>query len=607
MTLICLKLIDLEFALSFFVGVNQLTSWTQNRYLSSRVEQQKMHDHSFAVKISLYGEIHKILGTDVSQREGVWQFLHIVSELDPPSPPTELIKVSLSTKDDGTAGMQELLLVSHLCLMVTSCRTAIISGHCAEKKLPALNAGSLGIVQRLGLCSYKKRCAYSRNVTVHACAVLQAFEELCKNDPEETARSWVRLCGALIAAIVVAVAELRRLKKDDTTNKDQLERVKACFEAMRALNEWSPISEKALEILQLAEPDITNQSGAEDAEVAKSLPNERKEGNTVPPSPTADIEVNNCETSHQRKRIKVAKPKALEYDVIVPFNGQDDSHVNSDRMSNGNGHIVLEQSSAPYSRDKSDIGMEVSFGSTASTMVDHSQFNSSYDDKHRHYLHPSEPSHPPKGIYVHPPSLPPVDDWNWCLDIACPCQSYIQPLISNMSSSVEQVYSFSQFGMTDQVYTQMLPTTSFGSDITMVVDYTAQMEPPFTLDENSIYRTRSGDVMSIKAGALSLGTSGIPSEISLQSSSDGGVIIDPTIIGYGLQNSNQDNANEVQDGPQQISGLFPYDNRTTWASSTLAEQGYLSHGFEHQFDRLQNPEMATPATNQYARLPGSWG
>lgn len=633
-TSICLKLVDLEFALSFFVGVPQLTSWTQNRFLASRVKKQKTHDWSFAVKISLYSEIHEILKTDVSQEEGVWQFLHILSEMAHPSPPTELIRVSLITKDDDTADMQELLLVSHLCLMVTGCRTAIVSRHYAENELPALSAEHLGVVQRLDLCSSRKKCTDSGKVVMHACAVLRAFENLCTSDPEGTAKSWFRLCGALIAAIVVAIAELRRQSKNDVTNKNQLERVKAHFEALRILNESSPIFKKALEVLGQAELETVKHRNADDANLARSPVVKRKRQTAVPdpscagiqmpspvdirpsrrsvaPSPAAEAEIKRGERSHDRKRRKVARPKIVELGVIVPFDHQEDRDVvDTGSMSFANEHTASEQPMASYPIDRPDVCMTASFGSTTSTIIaDYSHHNNAFGHEYRHFVRSGEPNHPPHDIYVRIPYVPYGDGWRWCQhSTVCSFREGCGGSLSNdMGSSMEQAYIPDQFGMSHQAYTQTIPATSFGSSSTMALDNAAQMASPYALGEITTFSATTSHVASSQAGAMKMGTPGIPPALSSRSPIGSGMTIDPTTTGYGHGNLNQNNAGELQNRSLQSNGFFPDNNGTTWSPSTLRRPGHLSHGFEQQFDRLKSPGMATPAMEQYACLPGSWG
>lgn len=609
---ICLKLIDLECALSFFVGgASHLSSWSQGRFLSLKIAQHQADDHLFAVKIKLYTEIQDILQTDVSQKDGLRKFLNTVREMNPPYPATELIKISLCTNENDPVGMQELRLISHLCLMILYCRIAVVSDFYAEEDSPAPCDGSSDIIRKLQLDSPQMKGKNSYRAKNHAHDVLRAFERLCELDPEGTARSWFRLCGALIAAIIVAVAELRGQMKDGKADKDQLPRVAACFEGLSRRNTSSPIFEGASEIFQKlgtkTEPsskagDPTADPSFAESQITSSI-DVKSVCPPVAPPHESDSEVARSETLDKRKREKMVKSKALEIDAIVSLDTNENVDVNCEKPSIRDEHSIPESLVAPYILQTPHLNMNRSFVSTGNTFGDHSLLDGTAPNECRLYhVYSAINAYPPLSIWVHSPRVPYGDDWYWCTCRDC-CFYSANMTTTDTIASTGQPYLEVQPDATGQPYPDMVPTDSFGDSSTMVTETHVQTPIQYTFDETATFQMSSDSLSLGQARALTLTPS---SSVPPESPRESDAMLDLASRRHGPWNGEQTGVDQVQRHTLPGDGGFRYDNGTMWDPATLTQLGRLGHAYEYRYDRPESPGMGTPASNQCATLPDMW-
>lgn len=252
MTSQCLRLIELECMLSFLAGGgSQLPSWSQGRFLSSKIAQQKRHDLLFADKIDLHNEIQSVLQIDISHEEGLCKFLEFVGRLGCiEHPATDLEKVSITTTEKDSIGKHELKLLADLFLVMLYCRTAAVCAYYATGRPHAPIESLSSVIHRLNLVSSQQRNKECHLVVKHAVSMLDNFEVMCARDPKNTAGSYFRVYAVLIAAVVVTVAEVRCKSRDREKIETQLCRVRQCFENLKSQDGSCPLVERGSTIFQ---------------------------------------------------------------------------------------------------------------------------------------------------------------------------------------------------------------------------------------------------------------------------------------------------------------------------------------------------------------------
>ncbi|KAK5100626.1 hypothetical protein LTS08_005377 [Lithohypha guttulata] len=312
--LLCLELVDLDSTLGFFLGSQPRPSaWDKSTFLSRKIEFCKSQGNLVALKIEVLTTMQRILEVDTTDEAGVWEFLRFAHLFRQGEPVTPVERVATYKNGSETADREALKLRSNLILMVMNCRIASAAAfYSAQGRLvPPAGSGASDIIHDMGLQTQSKRSSYTKLVNKHAKLALQAFDRLCDIDAEQSARSWFRLHGALIAVTTLGIGHLsdKNIKskagdsykkaKDATDNMEDvramLSRLRQRFLDLRVLNPSSPIFDKAIAILDACEP---SRGSLVSANHRKTMVLKRSESNSTSADSTVHAEPPMSSSNH---------------------------------------------------------------------------------------------------------------------------------------------------------------------------------------------------------------------------------------------------------------------------------------------------------------------
>lgn len=478
---ICLQLIDLECFLSFFTGgASILSSWSQGRFLSSKIEQHRSDDPIFATKILLFDDIQKILQIDVSDEQGLRKFLRSVNELISASPASELVTMTKTVIETDSEKKHELKIVADLAFILVHCRKATICTHYLKGARPE------GIVvppvlQGLGIDSAKQKDKEFSQIRNHASSILETFDHLCKVDPKGITTQPFILYGAAIAALLLAIYVLENKTIIASSFDRQLRGVKIHLESMQLRNAINPFIQPVISILQECLPiqpkstvfsrprtehmqsrkpyrdDLT--IGASFTEDDSTWARSESWGQTsLAETSQVDRSARDGEQASYVKRPSVATVGPRSQAVAPPVTRNDDVDGGRNVPDNPAYSFTSSYENVPSQYPETDIDINQSFTSTTSTLVAQSPLDD-YPSSLPNFYHPvsSERIHPPLNTCGGPPEIPLGNNWSWCADTCWSTHQMNDTLPDNNSLFPQQ-----------EVFAQHLGETSESSQLALL-------------------------------------------------------------------------------------------------------------------------------------------
>lgn len=246
----CLKLVEWDCILSFLIGISShVPSWSEGRFLSARIKQHKLDNHSFASRLDLCHEIQGIYEIDIRRDEGLCKLLQRVIELQRPrddgEPVNKILKIATSLVVEDSVEVQELHLIANVVLLMLYCRTASICAYYRGNMPHSISERLLSLLEQGEIQPQSLRS----RIIKYAATALDSFGHLYQLDSESTTNSWIRLHSVLVAAVIVAIADLKTIGPRKDLVKQQICHLQHCFEEMRCSSNCSPFIEKGIAIL----------------------------------------------------------------------------------------------------------------------------------------------------------------------------------------------------------------------------------------------------------------------------------------------------------------------------------------------------------------------
>lgn len=190
----------------------------------------------------------------MTSEAGVWEFVRLQQHHETSIPSTPLQRMALCIYNTDPAERQAIKLTSCLVYAVMHCRTASVVMHYSQPGIviPKPEDGSVDIIRELKLDQSRNIAPECTQVKKYAGHALAAFGKLCEIDAENTAKSWIRLHSALIAAVLYGVYGLRERAANDNWQdyKKSLTVVEKQFQNLKTFNPDCPIFDHAVRILR---------------------------------------------------------------------------------------------------------------------------------------------------------------------------------------------------------------------------------------------------------------------------------------------------------------------------------------------------------------------
>ena len=380
------QLHELESGLVFVVGPSS-GAWEKSQFRLSKLEYCRRKDAQTASKIELYSAMQRMLEIDTSNEEGIYRFLRFCRDIKASMPATPLEEMATCTTDNDPAEKQELRLISNLVFVAMYCRLGTISAHYSgdDCVVPPLNNGPSDIIHDMRMQLPREKNQNGDQANKHAGNALQAFKKLCEIDPDGTAKSWIRLHGALIAAILTAIWGLRGKAEKWDEVKPELIRIEKLFNELQPKNPTNPVFDHAIKILQdcdqkrgtvvsvsrrLSKPNLkrsNSTSSSDDSSIdyydalpLTSPPERRAQGR---PLKRTRGTINGTSSSTRRKRRKLLHSQTIDVPITPAFPQQDITPGPSSYMTEYMHPIEVPFQCASYQ----DFDPNASFTSSTST------------------------------------------------------------------------------------------------------------------------------------------------------------------------------------------------------------------------------------------------